>query len=354
MPGRPRGSRRLRWCWRESGLSSSGSVFVPAFRRSSTWWRRQELRFWSSKKVVEPDLAAQWPWMRTLVIPNDLSTLPQFGSGDGILPSLTASDLFLLNPTLRHDWTPQMCHAYRAAVVRVPLKAVQVRRSHRGRGIPFRLFRHRSDSGCGRPISRLPSLDVQRLLMERFDAGARLDLIERNQVTVLSCVSTQFIMMLNEQDVRPRELSSLRCMFTGGEAVPFDPGRRVRRSLRGPLSSSSYGSNETGALSRTTMVDSRERRLRTGAGQVLEEMEVRLFDKDGLDITGQGKPGIPGCRGPATCLGYYDDEGKPIPFRLVTADGWMLMGDIVEIDDAGYLVSRWSDFRLHHPAVERI
>lgn len=91
------------------------------------------------------------------------------------------------------------------------------------------------------------------------------------------------------------------------------------------------------------MSDSRERRLRT-AGRVIEDMHVRLFDPDGTDITGLGRSGIPGCRGPATCLGYYDDPDANR--ELVTPDGWMLMGDIVEIDEAGYLtvVGRTSDF----------
>jgi acyl-CoA synthetase len=76
---------------------------------------------------------------------------------------------------------------------------------------------------------------------------------------------------------------------------------------------------------------------------VLDEMHVRLFDIDGSDITGLGRPGVPGCRGPVTCLGYYDDDEANK--RLVTPDGWMLMGDMVEIDDDGYLtvVGRTSD-----------
>ena len=65
-------------------------------------------------------------------------------------------------------------------------------------------------------------LGAPTVVMERFDADQALDLIERERVTVLCCVSTQFIMMLNAQAERARDLSSLRSMFTGGEAVPFE------------------------------------------------------------------------------------------------------------------------------------
>ena len=64
-------------------------------------------------------------------------------------------------------------------------------------------------------------LGCPTVVLPKFDAGLALDLIEREKVTVLCCVSTQFIMLLNEQAERPRDLSSLRCMFTGGEAVPY-------------------------------------------------------------------------------------------------------------------------------------
>src|SRR5262249_8602204 len=65
------------------------------------------------------------------------------------------------------------------------------------------------------------ALGCPTVVLPRFDADTMLDMIERERVTVLCCVSTQFIMMLNAQQKRPRDLSSLRCMFTGGEAVPY-------------------------------------------------------------------------------------------------------------------------------------
>jgi len=194
------------------------------------------------------------------------------------------------------------------------------------------------------------------VLADRFDAGVTLDLIERERVTVLACVSTQFIMMLEEQAARPRDLSSLRAMFTGGEAVPYERAAEFE-DRTGALVLQFYGSNETGALTRTTTSDTRERRLRT-AGRVIDEMHVRLYDEAGADVTGGGGPAIPACRGPATCIGYWDDDEAN--GALFTADGWMLMGDVVEIDGDGYVrvVGRVSDFiirggkNISAPAVE--
>ena len=200
-------------------------------------------------------------------------------------------------------------------------------------------------------------LGCPAVVMERFDADAALDLIERERVTVLCCVSTQFIMMLNAQAQRPRDLSSLRSMFTGGEAVPFERAAEFEQTT-GAKVLQFYGSNETGALSHTSYATDRETRLRT-AGHVIEEMQVRLLDPEThLDVAPGVDEGQPACRGPATALGYWGDEGANA--KLFTDDGWMLMGDIVRIDPDGVLtvIGRTSDFiirggkNISAPAVE--
>jgi acyl-CoA synthetase len=185
-------------------------------------------------------------------------------------------------------------------------------------------------------------LGCTTVVQERFDADAALRAIEREQVTVLGCVSTQFLMMLNSPELTHRDLSSLRCMFTGGEAVPYERAARFE-DVTGASVLQFYGSNETGALSRTTLDDPRERRLRT-AGRIIPEMHVRLFDDDGNDVTATGGPGVAACKGAVNCLGYYDDPEANA--RLYTADGWMLSGDFCTIDDDGYLTvaGRASDF----------
>ena len=187
-------------------------------------------------------------------------------------------------------------------------------------------------------------------VLPRFSAESLLRSIERDRVTVLCCVSTQFIMLLHEAEGGGRDLSSLRVMFTGGEAVPYERARQFE-ALTGAAVLQFYGSNETGALSRTTLDDPREPRLTT-AGRVIPEMQVRLF------ASADPGRGQPGCRGPLLSLGYWrDDEANR---QLLSDDGWMLTGDLVEVDETGYLrvVGRTSDFiirggkNISAPAVE--
>jgi acyl-CoA synthetase len=182
-------------------------------------------------------------------------------------------------------------------------------------------------------------LGTTTVLVERFVADEVLELIERHRVTVIACVSTQFVMLLNSPRLHGADLSSLRVMFTGGEAVPYDRARQFER-VTGATVLQFYGSNETGLLSGTRLSDPPEVRLRT-AGAVVPEMQVRLFDGD-RDVTASGH-GQPGCRGPALSAGYLDDDEANR--RLYTSDGWMLMGDLCTIDDRGVLsvVGRTTD-----------
>jgi acyl-CoA synthetase len=199
-------------------------------------------------------------------------------------------------------------------------------------------------------------LGAPTVVHERFDADRTIRAIERERVTVLACVSTQFLMMLKSPIVEQHDLSSLRCMFTGGEAVPEARAARFE-DVTGARVLQFYGSNETGALSRTTMRDDRDHRLQT-AGRLITDMHVRLLDDAGADITTPDTPGHPVCRGPATCLGYLDDARANE--ELFTPDGWMRIGDLCTIDADGYLrvVGRTSDIiirggkNISAPAVE--
>jgi acyl-CoA synthetase len=173
---------------------------------------------------------------------------------------------------------------------------------------------------------------------------------------VLCCVSTQFIMILNSPALDDHDLSSLRMMFTGGEAIPYARALEFEERT-GAAVMNFYGSNETGMLSGTRIGDDRQHRLTTG-GRLIPEMQTRLYTPEGERVQGDRGKGVPACNGPAMSPGYYEDDAANA--KLFTPDGWMLMGDIVTIDDDDWLtvVGRTSDFiirggkNISAPAVE--
>ncbi len=198
-------------------------------------------------------------------------------------------------------------------------------------------------------------LGAPTVLAPSFEAERTIAAIERHRVSVLAAVSTQFIMMLDSPALQAADLSSLRVLFTGGERVPYERAAEFEERT-GACVLQFYGSNETGALSRTRTRDSREVRLRS-AGHVIPQMQVRLFDDSGADVTATGR-GQPGCRGPLLSRGYLDDDAANA--ELIRPDGWMLTGDLATLDADGVLrvVGRTGDFiirggkNVSGPAVE--
>ncbi len=192
------------------------------------------------------------------------------------------------------------------------------------------------------------------IVQPRFDARKAAERIAADGVTVLCAVSSQFVMILDAAE--GLDLSNLRVLFTGGERLPLERSREFEQRT-GCAVLNFYGSNETGVLSGTRIGDPLERRISSG-GRCVEEMQVRLYDDDLRRIPGDVGVGRPACRGPATSAGYFEDDAANA--ELFTEDGWMLMGDYVEIDPDGWLtvIGRSADFivrggkNISAPAVE--
>ncbi len=267
---------------------------------------------------------------------------------------LGAEDLFLLNSTSGTTGLPKCVthhqarwfHFHELAVESGELTPADVFMSVLPAPFGFGLWTaHFTPTALGAPC----------VLLERFSPEATLAAIERHRVSVLAAVSTQFIMLLNSPALERSDLSSLRALYTGGEAVPYERALEWEQRT-GSLVLQFYGSNETGALSRTTTRDSQEKRLTT-AGRVIDAMRVRLFDEAGNDVTASGH-GFPACRGALACRGYYDDVTANA--KLYTRGGWLLTGDVARLDADGYLavVGRTADFiirggkNISGPAVE--
>ncbi len=183
-------------------------------------------------------------------------------------------------------------------------------------------------------------LGIPCFLQERFDPKKAAEQIEKYSVTVLCAVSSQFVMILDAST--NIDLSSLKVIFTGGEAISPSRARELE-DKSGCRVLNFYGSNETGTLSGTKIFDPSDKR-RSTAGKVIPEMQVRLYEpssKERLPDVGKGQPA---CKGPALSLGYWMDDLANS--ELMTEDGWFLMGDLVEIEPEGWLrvTGRVSDF----------
>jgi long-chain acyl-CoA synthetase len=160
-----------------------------------------------------------------------------------------------------------------------------------------------------------------------------LDSIERYRGTWLLGFPYQYAGLVEAQQAKPRDVSSLRICLTGADACPVDLQKRVTAALSAPL----Y--NVWGA---TELAGQLTFGLQPGpVVRTTEDAQIRLVDENGADVA-PGKIGELLIRGDNLFVGYWKD---PVATAQSLKNGWYHTGDLVRcgVDDELWFVSRKKD-----------
>jgi acyl-CoA synthetase (AMP-forming)/AMP-acid ligase II len=91
---------------------------------------------------------------------------------------------------------------------------------------------------------------------------------------------------------------------------------------------------ETTGLATTCRPGDDARTIATTSGRAIDDVELRVVDDDGNDVP-SGMPGELWVRGYQVTRGYLDDPEQTR--ATITEDGWLRTGDIVVMDERGYI-----------------
>lgn len=174
-------------------------------------------------------------------------------------------------------------------------------------------------------------------VVPRFDAGAALDALARDEVTILQGVPAMYTRMLErlvpgERVAAPR----LRYLYAGGS--PLDPAlKRAVEERFGLVLHNGYGLTETSPTVSQTLLDAP--RADTSVGPPIPGIEVRIVDAAQRDVL-PGEVGELWVRGPNVMRGYHRDPEATAD--AITRDGWLRTGDLArqEPDGALFIVGR--------------
>jgi cyclohexanecarboxylate-CoA ligase len=162
------------------------------------------------------------------------------------------------------------------------------------------------------------------------DPGRMLDLMATAQPTRLLAPAPSLAALVAAQRERPRELTSLRAVMSGGSAVPPDLVPLVRETFGVPLRAA-WGMTENVAGTAVRAEDPPDWSAHSD-GRPIPGLELRVVTQEGEVTTGTGALQV---RGASMCVGTLTDDVAGISTTDTGHGEWFDTGDIARPDGRG-------------------
>lgn len=167
-------------------------------------------------------------------------------------------------------------------------------------------------------------------LMKKFDALAVLKSIAEEQATVFMGVPTMLKMMTDLPDFQTTDFSSLHYIIVGGEPMPI-PLIEKWHEKQVPIRQG-YGMTEVGP--NLTSLHQRDAIRKKGSiGRPNFYVNIKIVDEVGEEVA-VNQAGELLLQGPMVTTGYWQNEAAT---AKAVQDGWFHTGDMVRLDEEGYL-----------------
>jgi len=175
------------------------------------------------------------------------------------------------------------------------------------------------------------ALGATGIVMMRFDVEQMLHLVGKHKMTNLFLAPPAVLAMANVSNPSRFDTSSVRAIHSGAAPLAPEVAERVK-STYGCVVSQGYGLTET---SPTTNANPLDRIKLESCGPPVSDTFEKIVSLDTGQELPAGEAGELAVRGPQVMKGYWKrpQETKD----CLSADGWLLTGDIGWLDEDGYL-----------------
>jgi long-chain acyl-CoA synthetase len=178
------------------------------------------------------------------------------------------------------------------------------------------------------------------VLIPRPEPVAILEAVQKHKVTFFPAVPTMYVGLLNHPDFKKYNISSIQGCFSGAAPLPVEVIKSFEEKA-GAQICEGYGLSETSPVATINPWGGK-----TKAGSIglpVADTELKIVDLDDWKKEmPAGQPGEILIKGPQVTSGYYK---MPDETEKAVKDGWLLTGDIGQIDEDGYffIVDRKKD-----------
>lgn len=185
------------------------------------------------------------------------------------------------------------------------------------------------------------ALGATMILLPHFEARQVLKAIQRFHPTIFPGVPSMYVAINNAPGVHRYGIHSIRACISGSAPLPLEVQEAFERLTRGRLVEG-YGLTEASPVTHANPLYGL--RKVGSIGIPLPSTEARIVDlRTGRVEMPPGHIGELAVRGPQVMMGYWRDPEATR--RVLTEDGWLLTGDIAQMDEDGYfrLIARKAD-----------
>ena len=162
-----------------------------------------------------------------------------------------------------------------------------------------------------------------------FDGDELLPLLRNTRPTVLSMLPAALLCLVRDHGATREDFSSIRVCVAGGDKVSDELEREFTELTGFPIHEI-YGMSEIGLA--TINPPSRVTKLGS-VGPLAPGFELSIRDDDGNELS-TGTDGRLWIKSPCNTVGYWN---RPDATAETICDGWLDTGDVMKVDDDGYL-----------------
>jgi long-chain acyl-CoA synthetase len=199
------------------------------------------------------------------------------------------------------------------------------------------------------------SLGATLILKVKFDVGDVLRTIQRYRPTIFPGVPQMYVAIKDVPGVRRYGVSSIKACISGSAPLPVEVQEAFEKLTRGHLVEG-YGLTEASPVTHANPLNGL--RKVGSIGVPFPSTEARVVDlRRGKQTVPAGQIGELAVRGPQVMQGYWQNPEETQ--RVLADDGWLLTGDIAQMDNDGYfrIIARkadlWYPSKPEEPAFPR-
>jgi fatty-acyl-CoA synthase len=187
--------------------------------------------------------------------------------------------------------------------------------------------------GCVCCVLGAVSHGMTQILVEAFEPGLVLELLQTYRGNCMIGVPTMLIAMMEHPNFPTTDLSSVKAICSGGSTVPAALVQTLEQRIGAPFTIV-FGQTECSPVATMTSPGDSTADKANTIGLPLPNVEVKIINPDTGKTAAIGEIGEFCTRGYLVMHGYFEmpDATK----AAIDGDGWLHTGDLCAMDERGY------------------